>query len=80
MRKALANLPDDAPLFVSGYEDGLDDANGLERVLAVALHRNTAWYYGAHEELYEDRVEKLSEAERASLVSGWVIGSNRRVG
>ncbi len=50
LRKKLEALPDDAPVFISGYEGGIIDAVSLEKV-AVKLNVNAEWYYGPHETL-----------------------------
>jgi hypothetical protein len=45
----LQKLPPDAPLYVSGYEGGVDDLNFVTHVF-VKLNFNPEHYYGAHED------------------------------
>ena len=49
------------PVFVLGYERGLDDLLAVIPV-NVALDVNTAWYYGTHEQL----LDKDEQEEYAS--------------
>lgn len=47
--KLLQALPQDARVVRDGYEDGVDDAQGPERI-RIALNVNSKWYYGDHEQ------------------------------
>ena len=49
LKKQLAALPDDAPVFTHGYEGGYNDA-GKFAAVKVALNVNEEWYYGDHED------------------------------
>lgn len=44
----LNGLPQDAPVFIYGYEGGYDDVLEIYPI-RVELNMNTSWYYGAHE-------------------------------
>lgn len=48
LKAKLAELPDDMPLYVGGYEGGVADLRGLDHVV-VKLNANEEWYYGPHE-------------------------------
>lgn len=47
LREALADLPNDMPVFVDGYESGLHDLESVE-VTPVALKGNDDLYGGPH--------------------------------
>lgn len=64
LRKQLDALPDDAPIFVRGYEGGYFDAGKFSPV-TVALNVHSEWYYGTHD-------EPTKESEQ-TVVDGFVI-------
>ena len=50
----LRKHPADLPVYVLGYEGGVDD---ITNVVPIRVHRdvNTASYYGKHDELEDDQ-------------------------
>ena len=48
LRNLLSELPEDAPIFVDGYEGGVKDLAGIDPV-HVKLNQHNEWYYGPHE-------------------------------
>lgn len=49
LREALAELPADTPIYVRGYEDGVNYATELVRVRVFPFVNSGTWYYGEHE-------------------------------
>jgi hypothetical protein len=62
----LKTLPGDAPVFVRGYEGGVDDIERADPI-RVKLNANDRWYYGAHEPTYPG--DANWDAEGYQLVS-----------
>ena len=57
----LKNYPPDLPVVISGYEGGVDDVDGFERI-KIVLNHNDVWYYGKHEDamgIYGPDADKL---------------------
>lgn len=52
LRERLEDLPDDAMLFVRGYEGGVNDVDYVVP-MRVKLNANSEWYYGSHEPAYD---------------------------
>jgi hypothetical protein len=67
LKKELADLPDDAPVFTNGYEGGYHDA-GSFGAATVRLNVNTVWYYGPH-----DDAGAVDDAEGTETVNGYVL-------
>lgn len=67
LRELLKTLPDEAPMFVRGYEGGVDDIVGADPT-RVKLNANDRWYYGDHEPTY-DGDDTNWDAEGYELVS-----------
>jgi hypothetical protein len=44
----LKDLPPETPVFVRGYEDGVNYVTSVEPT-KVRLFENSEWYYGQHE-------------------------------
>lgn len=61
----LSELPPDTPIFVRGYEDGLDDVKCILPT-RVVLDYYSEWYYGSHKVTREE----LS----GGVVDGYFLG------
>ena len=57
MIEHLQSLPQDALLYVSGYEGGLSDAAAPTKVERIRRNENHQWYYGSHEQQYESDLD-----------------------
>jgi hypothetical protein len=56
-----------APVFVKGYEDGLDDITFDNKLHNVLLNVNSEWYYGKHELTY------TNNSKTHKIVEGVII-------
>jgi hypothetical protein len=50
----LQTLDPELRVFNRGYEAGLDDVNGISKVINVELNHYTEWYYGDHKEVDDE--------------------------
>lgn len=70
--EALGKHPGELPVYVSGYEDGVDDVTGVKQV-QVRRDVNPEWCYGDHDvvDLDEDSDEhETSPSPGLILVGG----------
>lgn len=52
LARALADIPEDTPIYVRGYEEGVNYATALVRAQVIPFAYSGAWYYGEHEVPY----------------------------
>lgn len=49
----LKELPQDARVMVSGYEEGYDDVVSIDKT-NIRLNVYSEWHFGAHDRVWED--------------------------
>lgn len=64
----LKKLPSDAIVVRRGYEGGVSEASEV-KLVKVELNVNTAWYYGKHEIIYDEDLNKHDIKNTAIAVS-----------
>jgi hypothetical protein len=66
--KQLEDLKDQsARVVIRGYEGGVDDVYGLEHI-RIKLDANKEWYYGKHEEWYDQKSEEVGAVSAIRII------------
>lgn len=64
----LQKLDGELNVYISGYEGGINDMTDIREDVAVALNCNSAWHYGAHEEITDVIKHESSDKARGILL------------